>query len=847
MRKKVVWFVVFLFMTQMLGGCFTGTKHYESPYTLSYEITADNAGFFADGENAETILLAGPFYTGNAPMPLKGFDVYVNAKNKKVDAIIKAANELFIEAQKTQPKVDEIRNILGDYLSTASKKEGKLTSVASDVVKKMSLILSNQKLAEASVTSLDPAGAKDAAGAAYLNYKRVVSSTKYAALVLEDLNLIVAYASITESLLSESKDKDIIEANNKLDKDMDKLSGLKKDVESIKKKLLNIDFGMRQLQTSDYYAGLAGINFVMSSLPDLKSKVAALKEGEDYSKDDIEFLKSQLSFYEKFSGELEKNLNTVDRSRFVDVDTKSMDFNIVKYAYAASDESFDKSVNALDKAIDKNSESSSTLEMGWNALKTVAGKTRQAAGLTLDVASSVTGNLMRYGCGLYYGDTLKDRLEDMDANCKEVVNNFNNNTSGSKVLKDAGSYLDYYEQSAGDAMSGAAEMTIGKGNTSWALGGVGRIGAGMLTGLGKGLYKIADPKSSSGEVAAGLFEVVLSSMGGSKIFVKASQLPFFAKSLGKESIRVGKMSINFFKQSKLILKNKTLFENNLKLIGNKMTQGDILQVINNTKTISMNSSILGTLSESNKVILTELTAAFKSGGKEALKSSAKNVKSEITKLIYTNYTNNMSGVLNNLKDVLGSNAKDILDNFAGEALDDVLEKEIEKAVNEYMGEAVVKAGLPEGTFILSNGSLLQEGTVISGEGLYSREHKLISLLQINVNGGSFSSSADIKDGSISISGNYDSKTGTLTGKIVVKYEFVTEDKLLKGNFYKSVVEDNVNFTGKVLGDTAKLASTTKTQGFTSYYKKQNQADWGTPSPGGNADHWKWDITFKVSN
>ncbi|MEI6914115.1 MAG: hypothetical protein WCL39_03195, partial [Armatimonadota bacterium] len=97
-------------------------------------------------------------------------------------------------------------------------------------------------------------------------------------------------------------------------------------------------YGLRQLETADHYFALAALAFMKSELPTVKEKLINLNSTKQISAKDVQLLKAYTGYLEKFSTDVEKRLNAVDKKRLVQREPSPQ--RLVAVAWARSDEGY---------------------------------------------------------------------------------------------------------------------------------------------------------------------------------------------------------------------------------------------------------------------------------------------------------------------------------------------------------------------------------------------------------------------------------------------------------------------------------------------------------------------------
>lgn len=685
MKRVICLVLAAVIISSGYAGCGKKSVKLESPFSFDYMTTKENAGFFLENDTIGSLILSGPFYSGSKPLPFKNADVFEKARKEKVEDIKKEADTLFKLAVGLKPDVEKIRNSYIQYLDVVLKNEPKLKAYGKEALAQIVALKSKEELAEMAYNSMTIGGTDNPGAKALYDYLKVVKAEEITALFLQDINNITVLASMASIMLEESTSAQIKDANKKLDDDMKELDKVQKKVKELIISMNRINYGFKQLETGDYHMAVESTMFIEKSIPDLKSKAAALKTSEYISADDVKFIRSYVDYYDKFNKELKRNLNSIDKSKLIQVERKKSILSNV--AYASDNGGYSNAVNSMNQPVkDIKVNDEGILSKGWSELKTAVKRSQKTVGVMLDTAGVAAKNIARVPVGLYYGNTASEIWDDMKKNSQEIIGNFKKGASGSQILKEAESYLDAAEGGIGDTAGSSVEYVIGKGNISWAVGGTAKLTAGMFTGLGKGIYKLANQNSNTTDYVVGGLDVVLSMVGGSKVVIKASKVPALIKGLATEGAIVAKGGINLIKSSKLIVQNKLMTQKILETIGKDMTQKEILSVIANTAEVNLKEAMKKVIENENKVLVQKMSELLLKGGKEALEESSKTIKDSISDMVMKGFNSDMKGVLEALKTAIGSSKADYVDNIAGSLTDNYIKEIIAQEVDKYVGE-----------------------------------------------------------------------------------------------------------------------------------------------------------------
>jgi hypothetical protein len=481
--------------------------------------------------------------------------------------------------------------------------------------------------------------------------------------------------------LKTSKDKKILEANKKLDSDMKALDGMRSDQEAILNGLSRVNFGLKQLATGDYYMAVAANDFMGAKMKDLEAKAKAIKPSENFTEKDIKFAQQYLEFFKSSQKSFDEYLNSVDKKTLIPVDktgARSSGLLSIPVAYAADGSDYSNAVVSM--ATPSNPPASSFtdyLKKGWSGIKTVAHGAQTTIGVGVDVLGTAVQNTTRAAYGKYYGESNASIWRDMKKNTQVIVDNFNNNKSGSATYETAGEYLEGVEKGAGKAVEGVVEKGAGKGWTSWAAGGIIKTTVGMFTGFGKGLYKLGNRNATTGQIVEGALDVGLSFIGGSKVIIKGSQVPGLLKGLAESGKLLGTDGVQFVKTMlNNVDKRKLTAEMAELLTKSKLTKAEVETLIKASIEYETKEAVNATLKVFRADLVKQMEELVKKGGTNALKSSADVLESSLKDLLKESFEANLGEFKRAMLKVMGETGTDYIDNLVGSWVDDFLKATI---------------------------------------------------------------------------------------------------------------------------------------------------------------------------
>lgn len=699
----------------------------KGPFTFDYPLNESNIGFFTQGDTIGTLLSASPFYSGSQPLPSQATSGYDAARAKKIAEIIKEADTLAQTAVRLKPQLATMRSAFLSYLSASLKEEPKLGDFTKQTFNQVAALASREQFVETEYNSMAATGVNNPLAKSFMDYTKVEKAVELGGLYLQDANNMLAYAAIAIKVTENHPKATVKNASVQLDKDMQALDSIRKDLLAAASSMQKIEYGMKQLFTGGYYLSQSANDFMAASLPDLKAKAASLTPRPGLTAEQIQAIRAYLSLLEKWQSQVKQRTDSLDKSRLVAVSQpqqKRQWLVFTRIANAAEPpDNYTSAVGSVSAPLQADApkkDDPGYLAKGWNMAKTAYHGAQTVAGVTLDTANAVTQNTFRTYWGVWYGEHANTILDDHKKNWAEVKNNYNNSTSGVSTLKTAGEYLEGVETTARETVGGGVEsVTGGFGVTSWAIGAITQATVGMFTGLGKGLYKLADRQADATRLAEGGLDVGLSFIGGSKVLIKGSQVPNLVRGLAGEAEMTGKMAVNYVESTFAESARKNLLKESAELLAKShLTEREAAKLISNTLEIEAKEQLARGLAAVRERMTIEMTQIVKTGGATALASAKETVKSSLEDMLKEQFTNSMKGILTAIGKVVGTSTKDYLDNLVGGWADDMIKAQVtamvEKAAADAAAAGAFKLAISPPTVDLVTGGKQEFKVTVTG-------------------------------------------------------------------------------------------------------------------------------------
>ncbi len=658
------------------------------PFTTDYTLKQADYDFFVGSDTVDTAIVHSPFYAGNQPLPSQNTAEYENARYKKVGEIVADAAALVKAARAAEPAMTTLRSDYVSFLEKLRTTEPKASAFIGSSATSVTALAVKEILADQGYAALMSVEASTSYVGTMRDYLRVTRANEYGALLLEDANTIIGHAAYISEVLatdgSAAGKAAAADFDAKATKDVaDAMAAL----EPVAAGIDRIDQGMKLLASGDYYFSREALGWMASESTKLGPQVEALAAHGDLTQEDVDDIKIAYASFQEWNAALTAELRSLDTSGLVAVDGAApfgaMPF--VETAYAAEGDvlynpgaDYGSSVAALSKAPEQKQ---GWLGATWSGVKTVFGAAKTTLGVTLDATAAGVKNIATVGCGIYYGNKPSEIWKEMKDNVKVIGDNYKNGVSGSEIITTAGGYLDQTEEGAGKAIGGwsksAIEGTWGKGKIAdgvgWATGGLTKITTGMFTGLAKGIYKVANTKSSTADVASGIVEIGLSCIGGSKVLVKGTQVPGLLKG-----------AYQALKNSGKALKSLALSAGDAKvkaalgaemaaiLANNKLTKEQIAKLMSNTVKVEMAEAIAGLMARNRDLYIKAIRDLIAKGGSGLKTNFVGGIKSSLEDLVSKSFAKSLQGVLDAGTTVIGATFSDYIDNLVGSQLDPIL-------------------------------------------------------------------------------------------------------------------------------------------------------------------------------
>ena len=699
MRKLVTVIVLLVLVGAMYSAYYilSRPKAPRNPFSVTGTISTEQAVDIATGDSMVTLRNASPFYAGAHAPAGQQTQVVDDLRAKKVAELLATAQTLAKDVDGMSASIDALEKGYLDYLDTARTKQTDLAPMVRQTVRQV--VLDHCKAAASgacyramAVQSTEPHST------ATVQYQKVLLAMRYGTATLRRLDDISSFAAIAYRHGEKSADPAVKQALQTLDTTMDGMNALGKPAKAVDDGINHILFGLRQIETSDYYYARASVNFMRATLPEVQAKLQTLQPRGDFTADQVKMAKDFAGDLQAAVDHLGRKLDTQDTKRLIAL-TEPTHPMACAYAGAADQRAFQQA------ALSYQTKEQREAAKGGGSLGDFAAVTwkamKMAPGAAVEMTTFEMKNVMRRGLGVWYGNTKEEVDKDVSEYEKEVDKHFQENTMGTEPLRTAKEGMQYIENTCQQkAESFMSESGVPLADSPLAAKLTGLVAKGtvsVLTGFAKGVYALTDPSSSNGELAEGSLEIACSMLGGSRMLPTPKLLANGAeKFLGWTGSKIGGALVNMAEKS---FGARTLYEevirNGSPLLVNLMERHIGYATMNILKATRASLK-----EEFAQMVKAGLLAAGENAKEVAAKSLFEFAKKE--------FTTSMSGLAQALGTMYGTDMAEFMAVMTGQTLDDMLKDLVRETLDSpdgtYSGNITGKAG-GSMTLVLKNGAV----------------------------------------------------------------------------------------------------------------------------------------------
>lgn len=660
-------------------------------FTLDYPSDAKNLDVFLENDSFDTVLQGGPYYLGvesGQQQPI--ISAFRQLKAAKVATAEKLTREIFEQEGLLLEDVLLLQEALVDFWQVLQTDSPALRRQGGDLA---SLLLADRIKLEGVVALYKglPSGSNEMVKARNA-YRRSMLAVELAGAQTRALARLTAIALPLVSTYEKSPTPQIKDALRQFEARMDRMAAAAGRLDQIQSRIALFSSVLRQINTGEHYMGLASLEYARKLTPTIQANLKLIATNGRATAADLDFMQENLKFQGKVFSGLEQSLRAVPAANLVspsDLDQVklSQDFSLILSAHAAGNSAWERSIQALSMgAGDARKQVSSKLAGGWQSIKTTYQDAKGAVGFGMDGVNTAVKSGFDYAIGKWEGNSDKDIRDTIVDNFAKMERNLVTGESGADVFESAEDYFNSLEEGGGDFAGAGVRTVLGEGNASWLAGHVGKITVNMFTGFGKGIAKIANTRSTDGEVAEGFLDVGLSFIGGSKAIGKASQIVAGGKSGVKT---LGTKGLNFLDR---VAKNADLAK--LKdvsaslLSKKKLTPGEIQKLISNAAKIEADEALKQSLLAVNEAVNKEFIDLIAKAGATLKSNATAGVKQSYKEFTQEVFKESLQGYKEALVKVLGNGFSEYVDNLVANKADDMFKV----MVKEYVDRELIETG-----------------------------------------------------------------------------------------------------------------------------------------------------------
>ncbi len=632
-------------------------------FTTEKEWTDGDSMALGDGDDFDSLLMGGPFYGGRQPSTVPAVAAYEALRAATVTRAIEQTTAVRDSAVALQEPTTLLQEASITFLKNAvatDKKTGKdsMRPVADAFV----AARVKQEALKASIDALAPS-MDDAVVYAALQYQRTMLALELAGEVQYDLARsigICAQLAMYDASASDAV-KPLVAT---LDAACAKVA-FSEQLTTLQSNVALLGDSLDRLDKADAFFARATVDATKLQVADLQAKVDGLTPRDGLDTDTIALAKEQLEVMKSVLAQLDATVETPGAPV-----PPTAGLGLVQVVYA--DDYLGSALDLLKSGASMAASATKTAaSYTYTGLKAVAQAAQTTTGVVVDITKATVDATTDAIIGATDGKGLVDTVKTTQGHFQKVADNFRNGTSGSQVYKDAGEMLEGVEKAGQKTAEDAIAGTIGAGWTSWLAGHAAKTTVGMFTGFGKGLYKIADPTSTKGQLAEGALEVGLSLVGGSKVLVKGSQI---LKGTPTAMRATALKTLTVMEKEAAASEIALLKSINAKILKNaKPSASDVERLMMNSRSIEAKEAAMKALSAANKKLDDALTELAGKGGNAVWKNLTVDSAKSFNEFVKESFTNSLTGYLKAARTTMGGSMKEYFDNLVAEKGDDAIQ------------------------------------------------------------------------------------------------------------------------------------------------------------------------------
>jgi len=712
--KKIISFVLSISLIITTSGCGSTTEkqainesknidklitNQEELFTLDFPTDKAVLNYTLENDNFDILLSSSPLYIGLYTLPIPAYQQFNELKSKKVEEIVELSNGLGIDLNNFTKEINKFQQYSLDFMEKIRTIDTnpEFERLANEIIDQYVFDETKEIAQLAAYNASMFENIEDPYIYGFYEYQKIVLLINITETITEKLSNILLNTAQLAIFYENNENKEIVKALKKLNKQMDSISELNTIQNEIIKKVQLIETGIRQIETADYYFALGAIEYTTGMLQEANKEIPNIEISEDLNKDEKELIADYSNFLIEYMNELKEILEKMDKSHFINTKKLNAKNYLIQTANAGFNDFIKKSYNSIASSTKFVANTGlnlggKTIKLTWNAGKGIISTGQTIIGTTLDTTSAISKSTMDFYIGLWYGNSLSEIKERQNNNYKTIVENFKQDRPGYIVLQNSEEFLNSVEEGAGilaegtigKALDSLVEGTIAEKYPSWAIGGLARLTTGMATQLGKGIYKIANKKSSNWDYFEGAFDIATSMFGGSKAIAPASKVVKGGSKASKSFLQNG------FNYVKKILLNKKLEKATVKKLAaekalketglNKLTKTQLKNVVKRNKYEANRLKNLLIKMEEQSSKNTEILKTIIPTTGQAINKNARKIPQTINKIFTDKFEHSFKGYTKAGKELFGNSFIDYFDNLTAGQVDNF----IKNLINTYI-------------------------------------------------------------------------------------------------------------------------------------------------------------------
>jgi|GEM_PF-2152916 len=644
------------------------------PFSMEYDYSESRIKSLTENDDLITIGEAGPFYAGNAQYEQPLLKKFQALKIAFVNDVMKNVEQLNLDSKAYAVKLKEVKDKYVDVLGQTLEQNKKLGKQMKEVAKGM---IAPEVHYTANFVVFDSIGtdSTNPAASALMKFQKTYLSLSTASLLTEDTANTVGGIMTLQTALQNSSDAALQGIAGSIESDFSaSVNTLGEMLASLQEKAQAIGTQLKQIESAEYYLGMASVQYIDENMVTLQPMVDGLAPNANLTADDVAFIKELTANFKDLTATIKEELDAVDKNELLTYVPQNDP--LIPLVYAEESGYGGQALGILSSIGKSAFQGAKTIgKFTWETAKTSYNAATTVAGVTVDTLGAHTKSAADVIYGVANGNTVGEITSEIGKNYTKVGENFKAGKSGSETMKTATGYFEGAEEAGGQAASAVVEKTLGKGWTSWVAGHAGKLTVNLFTSLGKGITKVANTQSTQGEVAEGVLDIGMSFIGGSKVIASGSQV----KTAAKEGLKnLGEKGLNFLGQTVFKGDLKALKGMSAEILANtKLTPAQVEQLLSNAINIEVKEGIEKELVAASAKINQKFLELFKSGAKTIGENATAGAREAYKEFVEQTFESSLKGLGDSLVAVLGKDFKTYVDNLIANKADDLI-KEITK-------------------------------------------------------------------------------------------------------------------------------------------------------------------------